>query len=110
FLFPPASPRPRGTLPFPPPPSDSDGSIAGLDWDLDNDGFFDDGTGTSVSRSFSTPGTKTVRLRAPADDGLTDIAARTVTVGNRAPTASFDFSPTTPITDDTVTFTSASSD
>jgi PKD repeat protein len=36
--------------------SDADGFIKSQAWDLDNDGQFDDGTNTLVTRTFGTPG------------------------------------------------------
>ncbi|MGQ9623526.1 MAG: PKD domain-containing protein, partial [Candidatus Caldatribacteriaceae bacterium] len=38
-------------------------------WDLDNDGQFDDGTGETVSHSFTTPGTYTIKVKAETDCG-----------------------------------------
>jgi PKD repeat protein len=110
FDFSPAGPLTGESVTFTSTSSDPDGSIASQAWDLDNDGGFDDGTASSVSRSFATAGTKTVRLRVTDNDGLTNDASKTVTVGNRAPAASFDFSPASPMTGETVTFTSTSSD
>jgi PKD repeat protein len=110
FDFSPASPLSGESVTFTSTSADADGSIDSQDWDLDNDGDFDDGTGATASRSFSTAGAKTVRLRVIDNDGLTDETTGTVTIGNRAPAASFDFSPTNPMSGDSVTFTSTSSD
>jgi PKD repeat protein len=78
-------------------------------WDLDDGESFDDGTGTTASKSFSTLGTHTVRVRV-SDGTATRIATTTVNVVNRAPVASFSRNPTSPKTLETVTFTSTSSD
>ncbi len=110
FDFSPADPLTGESVTFTSTSSDPDGSIASQAWDLDNDGSFDDGTGSSASQSFPTSGTKTVRLRVTDNDGLTADATKTVTVGNRAPSASFDLAPAAPLTGESVTFTSTSSD
>ena len=71
-----------------------------LDWDLDGDGQFDDGSGTTARRAYSK-GTHVVRLRArypSATAGHEDVAERTLTVGgtepvpsaNQAPVAAFE--------------------
>ena len=51
--------------------SDSSGRplIAAQRWDLDDDGDFDDGTGATASRAFSSLGGKTVRLQVTDDEG-----------------------------------------
>lgn len=86
------------------------GQIAGRAWDLDNDGQFDDSNETTATRSFATPGKYTIRLRVVSADGEDDTETRTVTVTNRAPTASFGESPSNPVAGQDVTFTSTSSD
>jgi PKD repeat protein len=106
----PASPKTDDTITLTSTSSDTDGSIVSQDWDLDNDGLFDDASGSSVSTSFSTGGTYQIRLLVTDNDGLTAIATDSVTVSNRAPVASFDFSPTDPQAGQTITFTSSSSD
>ena len=60
--------------------TDSDGNVAARAWDLDDDGSYDDGTGTTASRAFAAAGTYTVRLRATDDDGATNATSRSVTV------------------------------
>ncbi len=58
--------------------ADRDGQIAGQAWDLDNDGAFDDATGATAKRTFSTPGSATVRFRAVDDLGNAEIVSKTV--------------------------------
>src|SRR5213075_2502708 len=89
--------------------TDSDG-VASQAWDLDNDGQFDDGTGLSVSTSFSKAGSYTVRLKVTDNKGASSVASRIVTVTNRPPVASFTSVPASPSTGDAITFTSTSSD
>jgi YD repeat-containing protein len=90
--------------------SDPDGSIASQAWDTNGDGKFDDGTATTASRSFGSPGTFTVSLKVIDDDGGTATVSHTVTINNRAPTAAFAANPVSPSTGQPVTFTSSSSD
>jgi PKD repeat protein len=68
--------------------SDPDGSIVSYEWDWTDDGTFE-ATGQTPSHSYPNDGTYTVRLRVTDDDGATDEATGSITVTNRAPTASF---------------------
>ena len=110
FTHVPGSPNPREPVTMTSTSTDLDGTISQIQWDTDNDGAFDDGTGTSASRTFSTSGNKTVRLRAVDNDGGESIGSQTIVVGNRAPTASFDYRPGVPIAEQQVTFFSTSDD
>jgi PKD repeat protein len=65
--------------------TDSDGTIASRGWDTDNDGAFDDGTGTTASRTFTSAGTYTVRLQVTDDDGAPATTTRQVTVSDSPP-------------------------
>jgi subtilisin-like proprotein convertase family protein len=77
--------------------ADRDGQIASQAWDLDNDGEFDDATGPTAKRTFSTPGRPTLRFRAIDDLGNAKILRTTVgivrvcrvprVVGRRLPAA-----------------------
>src|SRR5687767_1879865 len=87
--------------------TDADGDAVTITWDLDNDGAYDDGTGASVSRSYSTVGDVTVKVRA-SDGSLPHTASGTLTIQNRTPSASFTRNPPSPLTQEEVTFTSTS--
>jgi PKD repeat protein len=80
FTQSPANPAAGQAVTFTDTSTDSDGTVTGRAWDLDNDGAFDDGTGTTASRSFPAAGSYTVRLQATDDDGAPAVATRTVTV------------------------------
>ena len=113
----PASPQTGETVTFTDTSTDPDGSVVARAWDLDDDGQFDDGTGTTASRSFPAAGSYVVRLRATDDDDASTTASRTVTVtepppppANQDPLASFGQAPASPQTGETVTFTDTSTD
>ena len=93
--------------------SDPDGTIASADhdWDLDGDGQYDDASGTVVTRSYPSGGTRLIGLRVTDSDNATDTATQTLTVRNAAPTASFTIDPNPAGAGQLVTFDgSASSD
>ncbi len=90
---------------------DADGTITRLDWSLDGDDVFDDGTASTTTRRYMTPGEVVVRLRATDDKGAQMVATVMVNVvADRPPVASFSFSPTAPQPGEPVTFISNSSD
>jgi len=60
--------------------SDPDGTIVKQAWDLDNDGHFQDASGSTASRSFPLMGTYTVRLYVRDNSGASSIANRAVEV------------------------------
>jgi len=55
-------------------------NIVSWEWDLDNDGEFDDGTGQEVCTQWSTEGTYFVCLRVTDGAGETDVKCTTVIV------------------------------
>jgi len=63
------------------------GDVLAYAWDLDDDGAYDDATGASASRTFTAPGSYTVRLRVTDLLGATSTASVGVNVDNDAPTA-----------------------
>jgi len=66
--------------------TDPGNDIVLYQWDLDNDGQYDDATGVMSTFSATVDGAYTVRVRVTDDDGASATASATVTVGN-APTA-----------------------
>jgi PKD repeat protein len=64
---------------------EGDETITARDWDLDDDGQFDDAQGAAVTTAFSTPGEKAVHVRVTDDQGETAFADAAVTIVNRAP-------------------------
>jgi hypothetical protein len=90
---------------------DADGTIARLAWSLDGDDVFDDGTTSTISRRYTTPGEVVVRLEATDDDGASMTATVVVSVvADRPPVASFSFAPAAPQAGEPVMFTSNSTD
>ncbi len=110
FAHDPPSPNPRDVVTMTSTSLDPDGSVTKVEWDTDNDGAFDDGVGQKVTKTFLTSGNQTVRLRVTDDDGGQSIGSQTIVVGNRPPTASFDFRPAAPVAGQLVTMFSTSDD
>jgi streptogramin lyase len=75
---------------------DLDGSIILYEWDLDNDGEYDDATGVLVDALFGDDGTFTVGLRVTDDCGATDTDTAQVVVHNVAPALTLDTSSAIP--------------
>jgi glucose/arabinose dehydrogenase/PKD repeat protein len=67
--------------------SDPDGGALRFAWDLDGDGAFDDSTLVSPVFTYSTPGNRTVRLRATDADGASATDSLTISVANTPPSA-----------------------
>ena len=113
FDYSPGSPLTGQTVTFTSTSSTSvpENSIVTEEWDLDDDGQFDDDSGSTAQRSFAQAGSYTVSLHVVDNLGNEDVASSTVQVANRPPTASFTVSPNPASTGQTVNFNgSASSD
>jgi PKD repeat protein len=85
FTFTPASPQTGAIVKFTSTSQQGQTAIARYDWDLDGDGQFDDATGPTTQRSFTTAGRYTVSLRTtdsstPPIPPLTPSASATVVV------------------------------
>jgi Tol biopolymer transport system component len=63
-------------------------AIVAYEWDLDNDGQFDDATGVTVAFNSIADGVFTIRLRVTDDADTTNVDTTFVTVNNVAPTPS----------------------
>ena len=68
--------------------SDEDGSIVSYEWDWNNDGTYDDNSGTDATEShtYSSPGVYTCKARVTDDAGLTSTDTLQVD-SNAQPTA-----------------------
>ena len=88
FTTSPANPLSGEEVKFTSTSTDSDGSVASLAWDLDNDGNFDDGSKVEMRKTFLLPGPQVIRLRVVDNDGDFDVHQVTINVINRAPVPS----------------------
>ena len=70
--------------------TDEDGEELTYEWDLDNDGEFDDATGAVVEHTFGQFGSFDVSVRVTDEDGESDVETITIVAdqGNTAPVAS----------------------
>lgn len=109
FFYTPSNPAVNQVIQFNATEShDPDGTIVSYQWD------FGDGSpaaaGVLVDHSFNSKGTYTVYLRVTDNSGNTDSASQTVNVSdNQSPTASFVYSPTSPVVGDRVHFNASES-
>jgi hypothetical protein len=60
--------------------SDADGVVAGVAWDLDGDGAYDDASGAVVTTSFSTGRVHAVGVRVTDDNGVASTATGAIPV------------------------------
>jgi hypothetical protein len=67
--------------------ADPDGPLVAQAWDLDGDGAFDDGQGSTAAVTFPTAGAHPVGLLVTDRDGAANFASHTITVGE--PVAQF---------------------
>jgi PKD repeat protein len=80
FVVVPAAPQTGQSVTFASTTIAGESPVTALDWDLDGDGNFNNGTGGSVVASFSTSGAHIVSLRATDTDGTSAIAQKVVNV------------------------------
>jgi PKD repeat protein len=85
FDIAPAAPVTGETVTFTSTSTPSHGSLTALDWDLDGDGAFDDGSGPSAARSYAVAGTYPVGLRVEQANGKASVAFADVTVAAAPP-------------------------
>lgn len=71
---------PGATYSFTSTTTDPDGTIVSTEWDLDDDGAFDDATGPTASRAYG-PGTHHVRVRVTDNDGTFAVREHVFTIG-----------------------------
>jgi PKD repeat protein len=89
--------------------SDPDGDSLTYKWDLDDDGNYDDATGVSPSVSRGDDGSYTIGLKVSDGNGGSDTTSKSITVENRAPSASFSSTPSSPSIGESVTFDASGS-
>jgi hypothetical protein len=87
FGFLPTDPMVDQPVVFTSTSTDSDGTITSLLWDFDDDGRFDDASGSSATRSFATSGSKMVGLKVVDDQGGSSVVFESVQVRARPSTS-----------------------
>jgi glucose/arabinose dehydrogenase/PKD repeat protein len=70
--------------------SDPEARPLSYSWDLNGDGVFGDATSPTATYTYTSSGTYAAALRVSDDQGATDTATLTITVGNTPPTAVLD--------------------
>lgn len=75
-------------------------------WDF---GDGENATGSVAIHAYDDSGTYTVTLTVTDSDGSTSVDTASASIGNVDPTAAFDYSPTSPVEGDTVTFDASAS-
>ncbi len=60
---------------------DIGGTIVSYEWDLDNDGLYDDATGPTTTHSWSSEGSYTISLKVTDNDGFSDTDDAVVNIG-----------------------------
>lgn len=89
--------------------SDSDGSIALYEWDINNDGTYDYTSSSSTrTHTYAQQGAYTIKLRVTDNLGATTVATTTTTISDTSPTANFTGSPTSGAIPITVNFVNSS--
>jgi len=112
FTSSPSSPEVGQTVSFDASGSnDPDGTIVGYEW---NFGDGSTGTGETASHAYSSAGTYTVEFAVTDNDGLTDVATKSITVTplispTQSPVASFTHSPLSPEEGESVSFDASGS-
>lgn len=84
-------------------------SLAKFQWDFENDGIFD-AEGEKTSYTYTEEGEYTAVLKVTDSSGESDTDTVTIIVLNRAPEASFSYSPSEPTIRDIISFNDTSSD
>jgi PKD repeat protein len=80
FANDPVQPAAGAVVTFTATASDPDGSVTRIEWDLDDDGQFDDAAGAVATWSFGAPGPHRVAVRAVDDRDVATVAFRTIDV------------------------------
>jgi hypothetical protein len=94
FTFRPSKPSEGTEIDFISTSRDPDGPIAKQEWDLDDDGRYDDGTTVVASTRKLKKGNHKVHLRVTDSKGATAVVTRTVKVGAKPYTSSPDVTKT----------------
>ncbi len=85
------------------------GQTLKYEWDLDDDGRFNDATGETTPKSWPQSGLQVVRVKVTDNVGAYAIKNQVINVSNTKPTAAFEVLTTPLIAGDEVSFTAAGS-
>ncbi len=85
------------------------GQVLKYEWDLDDDGFFDDATGESTPKTWPQSGLQIVRVKVTDQVGAYAIKNQVINVSNMKPTAAFSVLTSPLIAGDEANFTGAAS-
>lgn len=109
FTFTPANPETGEEVTFTSTSTDPNNDIVAYEWFVDGVQF---GAQETATYTFDAPGTYTIRHEVIDSEGRRDTATQqiTITQGNRAPQASFTYTPRNPEVGQEVTFTATSTD
>jgi PKD repeat protein len=114
FTFDPKSPASGDTVTFRSTSGawGADNEIVSYEWDLDGNGSFETSGPALVTRSYPSRRSIEVGLRVTdaSQPPHTDVATRRISIANRAPVASFRWSPTVPRANEPVAFSSTATD
>ena len=80
FTYSPSKPRTGQAVTFTSTSTDPENAIALYEWDLDDDGAFDDATGATVAWTFAAAGPRDASLRVTDGGGATDVVTRRLQV------------------------------
>ena len=89
---------------------DNPAAVLTYEWDLENDGTYAPPAGPTLTTSWSTAGTRTVKLRVTDPSGAVTVASVAVVVRNVTPVATVSASPASPRTGQETTLTAAATD
>ena len=107
FDFSPSVGRVGQAVSFSATASDDDNDIVSVDWDFENDGSVD-ASGTNVQHTYSSSGTRTVRMTVTDATNGTAVVDHAIRV-NSPPNAAFHHSPANPTVGDSVSFDASDS-
>ncbi|MCE7011908.1 PQQ-dependent sugar dehydrogenase [Kibdelosporangium philippinense] len=90
--------------------NDPEGSTLSYAWDLDGDGNFNDGTGATISRTYTTAKVYNAAVRVSDPGGLSDVASKQIFAGTRPPNVTINTPSTSWAVGDTVNFSGTAVD